>query len=220
MRPAGSGRAVAVTLVVAAAVVVIAVALALSDRDVHYAGTNNVFDRFPVAELQPGDELCERFETVPADAAAARFSVEPVAEGGPLAVRVLREGRVVSRGERPAGWDGSSVEVPIETVPRTVSGAQVCVANRGGPALTFRGYGVEPERLGFELRGEQAGQQIRIAYLRAETESWWELAGVVAHRIGLGRGELFSGWLVFAWLAGVLAMAAVAARLVLRAARA
>lgn len=220
MRTARSGRAVAVTLAGAVAIVIAVVALVLSDRDVHLAGTNNVFDRFPVADLQPGDELCEQFETVPADAAGVRFSVEPVAGGAPLAVRVQREGRVVSRGERPGGWGGASVEVPIETVPRTVSGRQVCVVNRGDSALTLRGYGVDPARLGFKLRGEQVDRQIRIAYLRAEPESWWAMADVVAHRMGLGRGELFGGWVAFAWLAGVLAMGAVAVRLVLRTARA
>jgi hypothetical protein len=220
MRTAGSGRAVAVTLAGAVAVVVAVLVLALSDRDVHLAGTNNIFDRFPVADLQPGDELCEQFETVPADAAAVRFSVEPVAGGAPLAVRVLREGRVVSRGERPGGWEGASVEVPIDTVPRTVSDAQVCVVNRGDSALTLRGYGIDPARLGFKLRGEQVDRQVRVAYLRAEAESWWAMGDVVAHRMGLGRGELFGGWVAFAWLAGVLAMGAVAVRLVLRTARA
>jgi hypothetical protein len=214
-----SGRVVAVTLAVGLAVVTAVVVLVLSDRDLHLAGTNNVFDRFPVAELEPGDELCERFETVPADAAAVRFSVAAGAGGGPLAVRVLRDGQVVSRGERPGAWSGASVDVPIETVPRTITGAQVCLTNNGESVFTLRGYGVAPERLGFRLRGEQVDQQVRLAYLRAEPESWWSVAGVVAHRLGLGRGELFGGWMAFAWLAGVLAMVGLTVSLVLRTAR-
>jgi len=220
MPTAGSGRAVAVTLVVGVAVVIAVLVLALSDRDVHLAGTNNVFDRFPVADLQPGDELCEQLETVPAEAATVRLSVEPRAAGGPLAVRVLEGERVVSRGGRPGGWEGASVEVPIDTVRRTVSEAQVCITNGGDSALILRGYGIEPARFGFKLRGEQVDKQVRLTYLRAEPESWWSMAGVVAHRFGLGRGELFGGWVAFAWLVGVLAMCAVAARLVLRMARA
>jgi hypothetical protein len=200
--------------------VIAVLVVALSDRDVHLAGTNNVFDRFPVADLRPGDELCEQFETVPADAAVVRFSAEPGTAGAALAVRVLGEGRLVSSGARPGGWEGWSVDIPIDQVPRTVSRAQVCVMNRGDSALTLRGYGIDPARLGFRLRGEQVDQQVRIAYVRAEPESWWAMAGVVAHRMGLGRGELFGGWVAFAWLAGVLAMGAVAVRLVLRGARA
>jgi hypothetical protein len=218
MREAPSGRAVAVTLAGALAVMIVVVVIALSDRDLHLAGTNNVFSLFPVAELEPGDELCEQLETVPGDAAAVRLSVAR-ASGGPLAVRVRREGRTVSRGERPGGWEGESVDVPIDAVPRTLTEARVCVANRGDSALTLNGYGVEPKRLGFRLRGEQVDRQIRLAYLRAEPESWWSVAAVVAHRFGLGRGELFGGWVVIAWLVGVLAMAALVVRLLLREAR-
>ena len=213
-----AGRAVVITLAGAMAVVAIVLVLAMSDRDLHLAGTNNVFERFPVATLEPGDELCEQHEVVPADAAAVRFSVEPVT-GGPLAVRVLREGRAVSRGERPGRWEGTSVDVPIDALPRTLNDAQVCLANRGEAALTLRGYGIEPERLGATLRGEEVGRQVRLTYLRAEPESWWSMAGVVAHRFGLGRGELFGGWLPVAWLLGLLAMGAVVVRLVLGEAR-
>jgi hypothetical protein len=218
----GSGRAVAVTLAGALAVVLVVLVLALSDRDVHLAGTNNVFDRFPVAMLQRGDELCEQFETVPGDAAAVRFSVAPdsAASRGPLSVRVLDGEQVISHGKRPGGWKGESVEVPIQAVPRTITGSQVCVTNGGEAALTLRGYSVEPDRLGFTLRGEQTDQQIRLTYLRGEPESWWSVAGVVAHRFGLGRGELFGGWIVFAWLAGMLAMAVVTVKLMLREGRA
>jgi hypothetical protein len=218
MPAASPGRALAVTLAGGLAVVIAVVVLALSDRDVHLAGTNNVFSRFPVAELQRGDELCEQFETVPADAAAVRLSVAPGSRSaaGPLAVRVLRDGRTISRGERPSGWGGGSVEVPIVPVERTLTGAEVCVVNGGDATLTLLGYGIEPERLGLELRGEQTGQQIRLEYLRAEPESWWAMAGVVAHRLGVGRGELFGGWIAVVWLIGVLAMGAVAVRLILR----
>jgi hypothetical protein len=218
MQDTHSGRAVAVTLAAGLAVLILAVVLALSDRDLHLAGTNNVFSRFPVAEIRPGDELCEQLETVPADAAAVRLSVAPGSPSapGPLAVRVVREGRNVSRGARPGSWEADSVEVPIVPVARTLTEAEVCVANRGDAALTLLGYGVEPARLGFKLRGEQVDQQIRLEYLRAEPESWWAMAGVVAHRLGLGRGELFGGWIALAWLIGVLAMGAVAARLLLR----
>jgi hypothetical protein len=217
----GSGRAVAMTLAGGLTVVLVVLVLALSDEDIHLAGTNNVFDRFPVAELQRGDELCEQFETVPGDAATVRLSVAPdsASPGGPLLVRVLDGGRVVSHGKRPGGWEGESVEVPIVTVARTITGAQVCVTNRGEAPLTLRGYGVEPDRLGFTLRGEQTDKQIRLTYLRPEPESWWSMAGVAAHRSGLGRGELFGGWIAFAWLGGLIAMSLAVVGLVLREAR-
>jgi hypothetical protein len=217
-----TGRAVAVTLAGALAVVFLIMVLALSDRDVHLAGTNNVFDRFPVATLEPGDELCEQHEVVPADAAAVRLSVAPSARapGGALGVRVLDDdGRAVSRGRRAGGWEGDSVDAPIAVVPRTFADAQVCVENRGALALTLRGYGIQPDRLGFTLRGDQVDQQIRIAYLRAGPESWWSVGGVVAHRLGLGKGEVFGGWVAFAWLAGLLAMGGVVLSLLLRSAR-
>ena len=222
MRAVRSGRSVAVTLAGALAVLVVALVLALSDRDVHLAGTNNVFNRFPVAEVGPREELCEQFETVPAGAAVVQFSVQapPGSEGGPLAVQVLRDGHAVSVGRRPGGWGGSSVDVPIDTVQRTISNGRVCVTNRGHRPVTLLGYGIEPKRLGFRLRGELPGEQVRLTYLRAEPESWWGVAGVVGHRLGVGRGELFGGWMVFAWLVGVFAMGAVAVMLVLRSARA
>jgi hypothetical protein len=221
MRTRGSGHAVAMTLAGALTVVLVVLVLALSDQDVHLAGTNNVFARFPVAELQRGDELCEQFETVPGDAAVVRLSVAPdsVAPRGALSVRVLDGERVVSQGRRLRGWEGESVEVPIVTVARTITGAQVCVTNHGEAPLTLRGYGILPERLGFTVRGEQTGKQIRLTYLRAEPETWWSMAGVVAHRFGLGRGELFGGWIAFAWLGGLVTMSLAVVGLVLREAR-
>jgi hypothetical protein len=214
-----TGRAVVVTLAVALAGVILVLVLALSDEDVHLAGTNNAFDQFPVGEVRPGDELCEQLETVPEDAAAVRVYVEPgsPAAGGRLSVLVRKEGRTVSRGERTGGWPGGPVDVPIATVPRTVREAEVCLANGDDDhTFTLRGHGVEPARLGFTLRGDQVDSQVRLTYLRAEPESWWSMAGTVAHRFGIGRGELFGGWIPFAWLLGVLAMCVVAVRLVLR----
>jgi hypothetical protein len=218
MRGAGYGRAVAAAFAGAAVVLIAALVIALSDRDVHLAGTNNVFDRFPVADLGPSDELCEQGEIVPADSAAVRLFVgeQAGAQRGPLRIKVVEEGRTVSQGSRAGGWDGGSVDVPIRTVRRTLSDAEVCVTNRGRSTLTLRGYGIDQTRLGFTLRGEESNNQVRLTYLRPDRESWWSIAGVVGHRFGLGRGELFGGWLVFAWLAGLVAMAAVVARLVLR----
>lgn len=94
------GRAVVVTLAGALAGLFLVLVLVLSDQDVRLAGTNNVLDRFPVATLERGDELCEQHEVVPADAAEVRFSVEPGSGGraGRLRVRVLDDGRAVSRG--------------------------------------------------------------------------------------------------------------------------
>jgi hypothetical protein len=218
MRSPRSGRALAVALVGALVVVLAVVILVLSDRDRHIAGTNNVFDRTAVADLQLGDELCERFETVPADAAAVRFSVEPgpAAHGGALVVRILDGAGVVTRGERRGSWTGGSVDVPIAHVPDTLTEAQVCVRNRGESTLTHRGHGVTPKRLGFTLRGEQWEREVRLAYLRAGRESWWSVATAVAHRFGLGRGELFGGWLAYAWLLCVLATGGVTVALVMR----
>jgi hypothetical protein len=212
------GRAVVVTVAASLAVVVLVVVVALSDRDVHLAGTNNVFDRFPVATLEPRDELCEQHEVVPADAAAVRFSVAPGSgtPGGALRVRVLDDdGRAISRGRRAGGWGGDYVDVPIAPVQRTLGDAQVCVENRGAPALTLRGYAVEP-RLGFTLRGDRVDQQVRLTYLRAEAENWWSVSRVIAHRLGLGKGEVFGAWVPFAWLAALLAMSAVVVSLALR----
>ena len=197
MRPAVAlGLAVVVALAGAAA--------ALSVGRERLAGTNNAFDRFPNVAIPPGSEACAMAEVVPGDSAAVRVHAEPA---GPLEVRLVRDGRELARGTMEAG------EAPIRpVVERTTPGVDVCFANEGDAEVVLWGYGAV-ERT--EIDGEPVNERIKLQYLRPGTESGWEVAGAVAHRMGIGRGSLLEGWAFVGWLlalAGVLAGAFAAVR--------
>lgn len=190
---------------------------AVSESKPRLAGTNNVFDRVSDVTLRGGQELCQVRELVPGDTGAIRMHV-----AGPgsdvLAVR-LRDGeQVIARGALAPGWDDGDVDVAVSpTVARTRADVSVCVANRGRGSVRFYGYGAdETERSRVVLAGRPLRERIRLSYVRPGQESGWALAGTVAHRMGLGRGDWLEVWPFYAWLAAlsgmVIAAVAVARR--------
>jgi hypothetical protein len=198
----------AVALGLAVVVALAGAVAALSVERERLAGTNNVFEFFPNVAIPPGAEACAMAERVPGDAGAVRVRAEPA---GPLDVRLVRDGREVARGRMETG------EAPIRpVVERTTPDVDVCFTNEGDAEVVLWGYGAvegAPQRT--EIDGEPIDERIRLSYLRPGTESGWEIAGTVAHRMGIGRGSLLGGWAFFGWLlalGGVLAGAFAAVR--------
>ena len=63
---------------------------------------------------------------------------------------------------------------------------------------------------GTDTNGKSSPDSIRLAYVRAGSESWWSILPAVAHRMGLDRGRIFDGaWMFLAWVALLLALVAV-----------
>jgi hypothetical protein len=183
----------AVALGLAVVVALAGAAAALSVERERLAGTNNVYGFFPNVTIEPGAEACAMAELVPGDTGAVRVRAEPA---GPLAVRLVRDGRELANGAMEAGT------APVRpVVTETTSGVDVCFRNEGDAEVVLWGYGAvagTPQRT--ELDGEPIDERVRLSYLRPGTESGWEIAGTVAHRMGIGRGSLLEGWAFFGWV--------------------
>jgi hypothetical protein len=182
-----------VLVVFAAGVVAIAsgVMAVMNDRAPRQAGNNGIkavaFDVF-AEDRRP---VCQEGEVVPRDAASLQMTIGTFgAPGEPLEATFTKEGRTVTRGRLGRGWREGVVHIPIRRVARTTSDVTVCIrsASRG--------------RIG--LAGHEG--RFRLGYFRAGRESWFELAGTVTHRFGLGKAAWQGSWTI--GLAAVLLLTA------------
>jgi len=204
-----SRRAIAIAFGLALGVLLLVVVVLLSQHGRRLAGTNNIYDRYTVVRLAAGGETCDHEETIPAGTAFVRLTVDPAGMGAPLTVQ-LRDAsdRVLARGRLAGGWSGQRVDIPVPEVRRTLPDANVCIAAAG--KLWLRGYSAGDVRKGTDTNGKSSPDSIRLAYVRAGSETWWSILPAVAHRMGLDRGRLFDGtWMFLAWVALLLALAAV-----------
>ena len=72
-------------------------------------------------------------------------------------------------------------------------------------------------RKGTDTNGKSSPDSIRLAYVRAGSETWWSILPAVAQRMGLDRGRIFDGtWMFLAWVALLLALVAVVTLAALR----
>ena len=206
-------RSVRVALVVGLAITALTIGVVLSGSPPTVAATNSVPANSPLRFVRGGYERCQEGETLPRDSSAIRLSLS--ANIGPrVTVSVLSGSRVVTHGQRAAGWGvQETVTVPVKPVPRAIPNARICVAI--GPTverLEVRGSLVPTLVPG---GGSRNVGKLRIEYLRAGHTSWWSLVPSVARHMGLGRTP--SGtWIVFALLALMITITILASRLVLK----
>jgi hypothetical protein len=210
---------VRVALAVGLVLTAVALVVVLSGSRLVVAGTNSIPTYPAVGFLGGGTSHCQPSGTVPQGTTAIRISAS--ADTGPsVTLKVLSAGRPVTSGERAAGWGiDETVTVPVARVARTIPAATICVAF---------GQAVEPvlingTRVPTEIRStgprstpesNSEALRLRVEYLRPGPDSWWSMVSSVAHRMGLGHWP--SGtWIVFVLLAIMLAIAALASRLVL-----
>jgi hypothetical protein len=176
----------------------------LSGAPVTVAGTNGVNSRNKVGTTAGRVTICQSGGTLPRDVSAIRVSLS--ANTGPkVTVRVLSGLKLVTQGSRSADWGISeTVTVPLKPLPHAVANVRICTV-----------IGASPE--GFEVKGVMAKgvAVLRVEYLRPGTTSWWSLAPSVAEHLGFGRVPSGS-WVALLVIAGMLAVAAMTARLVLQ----
>lgn len=198
----------------------LALAAVLSHRATRLAGTDDVDTQATLtAQGAGGLRTCQRGELLPADAAAVRISIGPVANAGTPSVRVAFEarGRAVASGALAPGWSEPSPSVPLRrrSPARDVRG-RLCVEVGRDGGFALKGAGaqqVAPQPPASGLPG-----RFRADYVRAGRESWWSLAPVVVTRMGRGHAPA-GAWAVVLVAVLTLAAFAVAARLLARVAR-
>jgi hypothetical protein len=214
---------VALALGLSLLVVFAGAAWALSVERPRLAGTNNVFDNFANVELAPGQEACAQAELVPGDTGAVRVHAQASEPpGGPVAARLVRDGREIARGGRPGGWTDGEIDVPVRpAVESTTPDVDVCLANRGGATIALWGHGAPEGTLQRTVReGEPLDERIRLSYVRPGPESGWELIGALDSRMSVGRGSWMEGWALYGWLAALAGLLAAVTIGVLRELRA
>jgi hypothetical protein len=182
-----------VLAVFAAGVVAIAsgVVAVMDERSPRQAANNGIKAAAFGVFAEDRRAACQPNEFVPRDAAALEMTVGTYgAPGAPLDVTFTKDGRTVTRGRLARGWREGIVRVPIRPVERTTGGVTVCVRSASRGRIALAGH----------------DGRYRIRYLRAGRESWFDLAGTVTHRFGLGKAAWQGSWTI--GLAAVLLIAA------------
>jgi hypothetical protein len=215
-RPLSASRAVPsvrAALAVGLLLAVAALAVVLTRSPPTVAGTNST-PVYPAVIAAKGDTRgCQPSGTLPGGTSAIRISF--AANAGPkVTVEALSGGRVVTRGERDAGWGiAETVTVPVNQVPLTVPNTEICVAL--GPALGPVPINGAPVRITTPGGGTREAVRFRVEYLRPAHSSWWSMVSSVARRMGFGHAP-GGTWIVFLLIAVMITVAVLASRLVLR----
>jgi hypothetical protein len=183
------------------ALLLVALVVVLAQSEPRTAGANQVPETQEAVKLSGTGRHCQDGETVPGEAGALRLLVGTYGRPAPeLRVAVRAGGELVTRGRRVAGGPEGRVEIPVRPVSETRGGTRVCI-RVGGPGRTVL-YG--------------SGGRVHLEWMRAGSESWFELSSVVAHRFGLAKANPM-GALLLPFAALVLLVAWIGAvRLVLR----
>ena len=170
-------------------------------------GTNSVIVHGNIGLAKEGLITCQPTGLLPQGTSAIRISAG--ANVGPMvSVSILAPPQII-QGERGAGWGvQESVTVPIKPLSSSIRNARVCTTF--GPTAfgaVELNESVTPTTTGG--RFTPIGS-LRLEYLRPSPRTWWSLAPSVIDRMGLGHAP-GGTWVVYAVIALMIAVAALAA---------
>lgn len=168
-----------------------ALVVTLSKSPIAVAGMNTPKSA-PLGIFRRPLSACQSGEVLPGGTSAIRLHVDAFL-GPRVAVAAVRQGEVVTHGERGSGWTGGVVTVPVKPVSTTVRDVDLC--------FTIFGNRDEGDELsGERTRGPRAAfnptsgrraltGRLEVEYLHASRASWWSLVPGVARRLGFGRAS-------------------------------
>lgn len=197
-RPQAPRTWVALALSLTILVLALGVTLSRSPTTVARSNLVNTPTQFQTVTEQPFT-ACQGGETLPAHVTAIRLSLDTVL-GPALKLRVLQGTRVLTSGERAAGWTAADVTVPVKPLASGAQNVSICftfVAKDESINLTG-----EPVRSAAHPSRNEAGL-IKIEYVRPGDRRWWSRISEIADHMAFGHA--WSG----AWLAPALALALV-----------
>src|SRR5580693_5821588 len=116
-----------ISLVIGWGLISLAIALVMSRSPPAVARTNAIPINEVIAAAPPAVEACQGNEMLPSGTTAVRLSLEALL-GPRVTVKIVRNGVVLSTGERAAGWSRQSVTVPIRALRHSVAGVSLCFA--------------------------------------------------------------------------------------------
>jgi hypothetical protein len=180
-RPRGARRPAIFVVVGGLLVLTALVAALLSASAPRLAGTNNArMLGYPV-RVGAGEELCQRGERVPADAARVSLAVGTESRPGPRLTVTIGDERI----RVPGGYrDLGRISVPLP--PDAVPASTICVRNEGERPLHLGGQdaSLPLPPVVTEIDGEPTPVVAQTLYFRAGAESWFAVAGEVVRRWG------------------------------------
>ena len=168
--------------------------LEMSGSAPRMAGSDRVTEPVFAASVPGGGVVCQPVEALPSDAARVQLLVGT--NGHPLAPLQLRfssaTGADVADGAAAGG--GAQGQITL-TLTRHAALSQITRAclHVGGPWPMAIG-GEIGAGANETINGKPAPGVIRLVYLRAGSESWWQLLPTLARRFGLGKSTLIGTW--------------------------
>jgi hypothetical protein len=209
-------RSVRTALAAGLALIVAAGVLVLSQAPVKVLASNLTQLRTELAVSNSHSSACQGDERLARDTSAIRISLGAFT-GPPVDVKVLFGGRVITAGQRGSGWDGQVVTIPVKPLSRSYSPVRICFAFplAGGENVQLLGSRSAPAVAARAASGEALAGRVLIEDLGGGSSAWFALLPSVAKNMGFGRA--WSGtWVVFLVAISMLAVTALASRLILR----
>jgi hypothetical protein len=181
---------------VAVALVLGALALNMSRSAPRGAGSDHISTPAFVAVVPAGGTLCQPVVQLPVEAARVQLLIGTY--GHPLPGLQLRfldsAGGLVARGAlSPGSAPEGQVTVPVEHVRRTES-SSFCLHVGGHHQVALGGEPWPTTPAAESVDGHLVGGRVGLIYVRAGSESWWQVLPTIARRFGYGKSSLFGTW--------------------------
>ena len=177
-------RRIKITVAVGLALLAVTLVLTLSSKPMAVLGTSGKATQDLVSAHQ-NIRACQSGESLPKGTTAVRLHV--YASVGPRVDVTLSEaGRQLAHGEVGSGWEGSAITVPLSSVIRARSTAELCFDVHVNGHETIALIGTLVKGAGASPSGQVSGH-VAVEYLRRSHSSWWSRLPEVARRLGLGH---------------------------------
>ena len=200
-----------------AALLVLAVLLLeMSGSAPRSAGSDHNNPAVFAATVPGGGTPCQPIVPLPQDGARAQLLIgtygQPVP---PLQLSFAGDGATVAAGSRAAGGREGTVTIPIQRVSSGVA-SSFCLHVGGHSSVVLGGEGGPIGASSEVVDGKAQGGRMSLLYLRAGSESWWQLLPSLDHRFGLGKASVFGDWTLPVFALMLLGVWIAALRLLLR----
>jgi hypothetical protein len=215
-------KAARLALGLAALLVLALLALEMSGSAPRSAGSDHNNPAVFAATVPGGGTVCQPIVPLPEDVARAQLLIGTYGHPVPaLQLTFSGAAGVVASGTRPAGGAEGTVLIPVHRVSDSGSGSSsvassFCLHVGGHSTVALGGEGGPIGASSELVNGVAQGGRVSLLYLRAGSESWWQLLPSLDHRFGLGKASVFGDWTLPVLALMLLGIWIAALRLLLR----
>lgn len=200
----------------ALALVLAVLALDMSGSAPRGAGSDHNNPAVFAATVPGGGTLCQPIVPLPGDVARAQLLIGTYGHPVPaLQLTFSGAGGAVAGGALPAGGKEGTVVIPVHRTGSALA-SSFCLHVGGRSSVALGGEGGPIGASSELVNGVAQGGRVSLLYLRAGSESWWQLLPSLDHRFGLGKASFFGGWTLPVLALMLLGVWIAAVRLLLR----